>query len=119
LKAKREDKEKLARLRETLSQQIQKSNDREEELREENEQLSRRVRELVADLETERQVREELGRLGAGLSTDTTYLRSKLSTNELRLLDLAARMAASERTTADIHEKQRRTREVLLTTSKS
>ena len=110
---KAEDRKKIAKLKETLAQQMEKAAQREEELKEENDQLQRKVRQLSADLETEKRVREELGRIGAGLSTDKTYLQSKLSKNEMRLIEFAERMTESEKEAKQLHGKQRKTREAL------
>ena len=113
MKDKEESKRKIAMLRETLNKQMQKANQREEELQEENDDLRRQIRALSADLETEKRIHEELGRLGAGLSTDKSLLRSKLSENEMRLVDFAEKMSESEKTTRELHEKQKRNRKIL------
>jgi chromosome segregation ATPase len=114
-------REKLAKMAESLTRQMETQREREEAFGNEKAELLRQIRELRADLETEHRVREELGRIGAGLSSDKGYLRSKLSKNELRLLDFAERMAESDRAAAELHEKQRRDREALIgsTLSKS
>lgn len=110
---KADSRKKIAKLKETLAQQMEKSAQREEELKEENDQLQRKVRQLTADLETEKRVREELGRIGAGLSSDKTYLRSKLNKNEMRLVEFAEKMSESDKETKELHTKQRKTREAL------
>ena len=88
-KDKAKSRKKIAKLRESLAEQMTKATQREQELKEENEELMKKNRELASDLETERKVREELGRIGAGLSYDKSYLTCKLSKNELRLITLA------------------------------
>ena len=96
-KDKEEARKKIAKLRESLADQIERASQREQELKEENDGLLKKCRELASDLETERKVREELGRIGAGLSYDKTYLTCKLSKNELRLITLAEQTARTNK----------------------
>jgi hypothetical protein len=114
---KSKSREKISKLTESITRQMETQRGREEEFVNEKAQLMKEIRDLKADLDTERRVREELGRIGAGLSSDKGYLRSKLSKNELRLLDFAERMAESDRAAAEVHEKQRRDREALIGTA--
>ncbi|OHS94084.1 hypothetical protein TRFO_11336 [Tritrichomonas foetus] len=113
IKKNEELKKKIVKLREALSQQMEKTRKSEEELLDEIDTLQREIRQLKSDLETERKVREEITRLGAGLSSDTSYLRSKLSQKELRLVDFAEKMSKSEKQAKMLHDQQKTMRVTL------
>ena len=104
-------KKRNKELRAAIAQQQGNSTKREEELSDQIQELERKVRELTDALSTERRVREELGRIGAGYSADSKYLRSKLSANELRLITFVQKFMQKEKETQEVHEKQKRNRE--------
>ena len=104
-------KKRIKELRATIAQQQGNSTKREEELSDQIQELERKIRELTDALSTERRVREELGRIGAGYSADSKYLRSKLTANELRLITFVQKFMQKEKETQEVHEKQKRNRE--------
>jgi chromosome segregation ATPase len=107
-------KKRIADLRAAIAQQQGSGTQREEELTEQIRNLEKKIRELTEALATERRVREELGRIGAGYSADSKYLRSKMTANELRLLTLVERFMQQERESQELREKQKAMREALL-----
>jgi chromosome segregation ATPase len=107
-------KKRIADLRAAIARQQGSGAQREEELTEQIRNLEKKIRELTEALGTERRVREELGRIGAGYSADSKYLRSKMTANELRLLTLVERIMQQERESQELREKQRAIRKALL-----
>jgi chromosome segregation ATPase len=107
-------KKKIAQSRSAIAQMQGNGSQREEELNEQIRELERKIRELSEALATERRVREELGRIGAGNSADSKYLRSKMTANELRLLTFVERIMQQEKEQQELLEKQKAVREALL-----
>jgi chromosome segregation ATPase len=107
-------KKRVADGRAAIAQMQGNVSQREEELGEQIRELERKVRELTEALATERRVREELGRIGAGYSADSKYLRSKMTANELRLLAFVERIMQQEKEAQELLEKQKAVREALL-----
>jgi chromosome segregation ATPase len=107
-------KKQLADLKATIAQQQGVGVQREDELRGTVSDLEKKNRELTEALEEARRIRQELGRIGAGFSADSKYLRSKMSANELRLLDFVEKMMRQERDSKQVLQQQRAVREALL-----
>ncbi|KAH0786758.1 viral A-type inclusion protein [Histomonas meleagridis] len=95
-----------------VHQQIEAAK-REEEINESLMEYEQKIKDLNEDLITERRIREQLSRIGAGFSADSQFLRSKLSENEVRLVEFVEKMMNQEKQTSLIHERQRKTREKL------
>jgi flagellar motility protein MotE (MotC chaperone) len=107
-------KKQLADLKGTVAQQQEVGVQREDELRGALSDLERKNRQLAEQLEEAGRIRQELGRIGAGFSADSKYLRSKMSANELRLLDFVEKMMRQEKDSKQVLQQQRAVREALL-----
>lgn len=113
-KDKSKSKKRIAELKSSFAQMQAKFSGREEDLANQIQDLETKIRQLTEDLETERRVREELGRIGAGFSADSKYLRSKMTANELKLITFVEKMMQTEREGAELRKKQAEMREQLL-----
>lgn len=95
-KERAQSKKMISKLRESLQQQMDQTKIKEEELLDQIDDLKKHNRRLQSDLETEKHLREELGRLGAGLPADQKFLRSKLNEKEFHLMELGAKIMQND-----------------------
>ena len=108
-------KKKNNALRVTIGQQQSQAAEREDELSNTLQQYEQQIRDLTDQLETERRIREELGKIGDGFSADTKYLKSKLSAKELKFFTFIQKVMQSDKNAKEIHMKMKQERENLFT----
>jgi len=77
-------RKQILALRDSLSQQIEKSTKREES-------LINDVRRLQKEIDTHQRIRDEIRKVCEGEDADIKYLQSKLTKSELRILELTHR----------------------------
>jgi hypothetical protein len=112
-------KDRLAQLKSGIAEQVEASNRREEQLGIRITELEKQNRELTESVQEERQVREQLGRIGAGFSADSSWLRSKMTENELHLLQFVEEMVKQDTLSRELLQRQRVMRQSLLGGSQS
>lgn len=101
----------LAESRKSALQLSQKNKIEREELLSSNSQLEQRIMKLNDELNTEKSLRKELSRVGAGMSADKKLLKSKLSSQEFRLIELVEKLVKSEKESRAIHDNLKKIRE--------
>ncbi|EAY00199.1 hypothetical protein TVAG_007290 [Trichomonas vaginalis G3] len=101
----------LAESRKAALQLSQKNKVEREELLANNVQLEQRIAKLNEELNLEKSLRKELSRVGAGMSADKKLLKSKLSSQEYRLIELVEKLVKSERESRAIHDNMKKIRE--------
>ena len=101
----------IAEGRNTALQLTQKFKVEREELWNNNAQLEQRIKQLMEELNNEKSLRKELSRVGAGMSADKKLLKSKLSAQEFKLLELVEKLVKSENQTRALHETNKRARQ--------
>jgi chromosome segregation ATPase len=104
----------IAECRNATIQLSQKFKAEREELWNNNTQMESRIRQLADDLNNEKSLRRELSRVGAGMSADKKLLKSKLSAQEFKLLELVEKLVQSEKQTRRLHETTKRARQEIL-----
>ena len=110
-------KKKVKSYQESLVQLQSKGNQRDDEQNDLIQNYERRIRELSEELETEKRVREELVKIGDGYSADTKYLKSKLSSKEMKLFTFIQKVMQKDKEDREIRNQMRKERENLLDTN--
>jgi hypothetical protein len=107
-------KKKLAKAHNDLIEAKVAARDKEAALLAQNEQAETRIREIEEKCRIERQLREEITRIGQGATADMHLIKAKLSDQEFSVIELFKALIDKDRKDALIRENMRKTREELL-----
>lgn len=88
--------------------------DRDDEHTELTQSYEKKIQELEEELRNERRVREELCKIGDGMSADTKYLKTKLSAKELKFFTFIQKFMQSDKKGQEIQQKMQEERKNLL-----
>lgn len=102
----------VMKLKDTLSKKIETSSRREEQLLAENARL-------MQEIEEQKRIRSEMGRIFASGSGDISLLRSNLNESEFAVIDFIQQMKQKEKASAKLQQMQKKSRESLLGSSSS
>ena len=107
-------KKKIESYKVTIAQLQSKGNQRDDEQSDLIQNYEKKIRELTEDLATEKRVREELGKIGDGFSADTKYLKSKLSSKEMKFFTFIQKVMQQDKQAKELRMKMKQERENLL-----
>lgn len=104
----------ISELRNKIVQLSESKNLDREEFEKQTLVYERQIRELTDQLNTEKTLRKELGRIGAGATADKNMLKSKLTAQEYKFIEFIDKMMRSEREAKAIHDGMKRARQANL-----
>lgn len=107
-------KKKVKSLQVSIAQMQSQGNQRDDEQSDLIQNYEKKIQELSEELATERRVREELGKIGDGFSADTKYLKSKLSSKEMKFFTFIQQVMQQDKQAKELRIKMKKERENLL-----